>query len=180
MQRTDEGRLLVIADANILINFIKIGRLPLLQELRNYAFRLPEEVYREISYPEQRTELDRVLVEGWIEKIQITALDELSAYAEYRRQMDNGEAACLAVAVSRRWIIACDEQKKRVIHREVRDKLGSGYLLNTPGILVKAIREGHLTWEEADQIKEDLAQNRFTMKITSFREFVESDSEQDE
>ena len=179
MQRTEDGRLLVSTDSNILINFIKIGRLDLLRQLRNYAFRIPEEVYQEISYPDQRAELDRALEEGWTEKFQITALDEISAYAQYRRQMDDGEAACLAVSVSRRWIIACDEQKKRVIHREVRNKLGTGYLLNTPGILVKAIREGHLTVEEADQIKEDLAHNRFVMNIASFRELLETDSEQD-
>ena len=179
MERTDDGRLLVITDANILINFMKIGRLNLLRQLRIYAFRIPEEVYQEISYPSQRAELDRALEEGWLKKIQITALDEINAYAQYRRQMDDGEAACLAVSVSRRWVIACDEQKKRLIHREVRRKLGTGYLLNTPGILVRAIREGYLTVGEADQIKEDLAHNRFVMNIESFRELLESDSEQD-
>ena len=172
MQRTVDGRLLVITDANILINFIKIGRLDLLRQLRTYAFRIPEEVYQEISYPSQRAELDRALTEGWIEQIQITDLDEVNAYAQYRRQMDNGEAACLAVSVSRRWVIACDEQKKKIIHREVRNKLGTDYLLNTPGILVRAIREECLTVEEADQIKEDLARNRFVMNIESFRELA--------
>ena len=110
---------------------------------------------------------------GWIGKVRITDLDEVNAYAQYRRQMDDGEAACLAVSVSRKWILACDEQKKRLIHREVQGKLGAGYLLNTIGILVKAIREGFLTIEEADQTKEELARNRFAIKIQSFRDLLE-------
>ena len=172
MQRTPDGRLLVVTDANILINFLKIGRLDLLRQLRTYAFQIPEEVYREVSYPTQRAELDRALREGWIGKVEITAMDEMSAYARYRRQMDDGEAACLAVAVSRRWVLACDEQKKRPIHRELQSKLGAGYLLNTLGILVRGIREGFLSIEEADQIKDDLACNRFVMKIESFRDLL--------
>lgn len=173
MQRTPDGRLFVVTDANILINFLKIGRFGLLRQLRTYAFRIPEEVYQEISYPEQRAELDRALSDGWIEKFQITDLDEMRVHAQYRRQMDDGEAACLAVSVSRKWVLACDEQRKKLIHREVQDALGAGYLLNTIGILVKAIREGFLTIEEADQTKEELARNRFAIKIQSFRDLLE-------
>lgn len=104
----------VITDANILINFIKIGREDILRQLRIYAFYLPEEVYEEITYPEQRLILDQALKEGRLRKTAITDRDELRSYAQYRRQMGDGEAACLAIALGRQWIMACDERKKKL------------------------------------------------------------------
>ena len=162
----------VITDANILINFIRIGREDILRRLRIYAFYLPEEVYEEITYPEQRLILDQALKEGWLRKTAITDQDELRSYAQYSRQMGDGEAACLAIAIGRQWIMACDEQKKKLISREVQDNLGKGYLLNTPGILLKAICEGILTASQADAIKDTLAKNRFIMPFASFQDIL--------
>lgn len=68
--------------------------------------------------------------------------------------------------------MACDERKKKLISREVQDNLGKGYLLNTPGILLKAICEGILTVSQADAIKGTLAQNRFVMPFTSFQDIL--------
>ena len=102
----------VIIDANVLINFIKIDRLNILQQLQMYSFFLSSEVYDEISYPKQRLVLDQALNEGWLKKTEITDPNELRSYAQYRRQMGNGEAACLAIAICRQWTMACDERKK--------------------------------------------------------------------
>ena len=172
MQKRTDGQSCVITDANILINFIKIDRLNILQQLRMYAFYIPEEVYEEITYPAQRLVLDRALVQGWLSKTEITDLNELRSYARYKRQMGDGEAACLAIATCRQWIMACDEQRKKLISKEVQRVLGKGYLLNTPGILLKAIREGILTVSQADAIKCSLAQNRFVMRFASFQDLI--------
>ena len=162
----------VITDANILINFIKIGRLDILQKLQMYAFYIPEEVYAEITYPAQRLVLDQALAQGWLSKIVITDLNELHSYARYNRQMGDGEAACLAIATRRQWIMACDEQRKKLISKEVQRVLGKGYWLSTPHILLKAIHEGILTVSQADAIKCSLAQNRFVMRFASFQDLI--------
>ena len=172
MQKRTDSQSCVITDANILINFIKIDRLDILQKLQMYAFYIPEEVYAEISYPAQRLILDRALGKGWLRKTVITDQNELLSYARYRQQMGDGEAACLAIATCRRWIMACDEQKKKLISKEVQRVLGTGYLLNTPGILLKAIRECILTVSQADAIKDTLAQNRFVMSFASFQDLI--------
>ena len=172
MQEKTECPPCVITDANILINFLKIGRVDILQQLRIYTFHLPEEVYAEITYPAQRRVLDRALKNGWLQKIVITDQNELRSYAQYRRQMGDGEAACLAIAICRKWIMACDEQKKKLIYRTIQQHLGTGYLLNTPGILIEAIREGMLTVSQADAIKNTLARNRFVMPFASFQNFI--------
>ena len=86
--------------------------------------------------------------------------------------MGDGEAACLAIATCRRWIMACDEEKNKLISREIQYELGKGYLLNTPGILLKAIREGILTVSQADAIKCSLAQNQYVMSFASFQNLI--------
>jgi predicted nucleic acid-binding protein len=81
-----------------------------------------------------------------------------------------GEAACLALAECRDWLIASDEKKK--FYREAVARLGQHRIINTPGILLKAIRVNILTVEEADNAKTLLEQRRFTMRFASFRELL--------
>ena len=172
MKKETEQRRRVIIDANVLINFIKIDRLNILQQLQMYSFFLSSEVYDEISYPKQRLVLDQALNEGWLKKTEITDPNELRSYAQYRRQMGNGEAACLAIAICRQWTMACDERKKKLIFREVQRTLGEDYMLNTLGLLLKALREGILTVSGADAIKDALAEDRFIMKFASFQDLL--------
>ena len=172
MQKRTDGQSCVITDTNILINFTKINRMDILQKLHLYAFYIPEEVYEEITYPAQRLVLDQVLGERWLRKTEIADRNELRSYTRYTQKMGDGEAACLAIATRRRWIMACDEEKNKLISREIQHELGKGYLLNTPGILLKTIREGILTVSQADAIKDTLAQNRFVMSFASFQDLI--------
>jgi predicted nucleic acid-binding protein len=96
---------------------------------------------------------------------------ELTTYAELRRVMGKGEAACLALAEARGWIVASDEKKR--FRREVIARLGEERLVTTAGLFVLAIRAGLLSVEEADQAKAILERHRFRMKFRSFRELVE-------
>jgi predicted nucleic acid-binding protein len=84
--------------------------------------------------------------------------------------MGEGEAACLAVATTRGWLVASDE--KRAFLREARNRLGPGRILNTPGLLVLAIRAGLITLEEADRAKHLLEQHRFRMRFNSFKDVI--------
>jgi len=51
-------------------------------------------------------------------------------------------------------------------------RLGQGRIINTAGILLKAIRLNVLNVDEADEAKTFLAQRRFTMKFASFRDLL--------
>lgn len=172
VQKSIDDQSCVITDTNILINFTKINRMDIFQKLHLYAFYIPEEVYVEITYPAQRLVLDQALGAGWLRKAEIADLNELRSYKRYTQKMGDGEAACLAIATCRKWIMACDEEKNKLISREIQHELGTGYLLNTPGILLKAIREGILTVSQADAIKCALAQNRFVMSFASFQDLI--------
>jgi hypothetical protein len=67
--------------------------------------------------------------------------------------------------------VACDEGGR--FRREARARVGGDRLLNTPGILLLAIRSGLLTVEQADGIKDVLAQRRYKMAFGSFRELLD-------
>ena len=45
-------------------------------------------------------------------------------------------------------------------------------ILNTPGIILLAVRKGVLTIQKADEIKVDLENNRFRMGFRSFGDLV--------
>lgn len=160
----------VVTDTNILINLIHVGLLDLLAELPPYTFVVPEEVVKEVGDPHQSQALQQAISLGVIEVVQLTETAELTIFAHLVRTLGSGEAACLSLAESRKWIIASDEKRK--FRREALSRLGTARMLNTPGILILAIKAGVLTIEEADQAKTVLEHHRFTMKFTSFRDVL--------
>ena len=160
----------VVVDTNVLINLIHVGQLPLLSALPGYEFVAPDDVVSEITDPRQRGVLAASLAAGHLRQETIAALHELACYADLRVIMGRGEAACLALAESRGWLIASDE--KRPLRREVDRRLGPGRLMTTPGVFVLGIRARAITVEEADQAKAVLEGHRFRMPFRSFRDVV--------
>jgi predicted nucleic acid-binding protein len=84
--------------------------------------------------------------------------------------MGAGEAAALALASHKGWIVASDERK--AFRREAISRLGPQRILTTPGIFVLAIRSGLLTIDEADADKGTLETCRFVMNFGSFRDVL--------
>ena len=68
------------------------------------------------------------------------------------------------------WYIASDERHKFL--RLAEERLGSDRILSTAAILVLAIRNSLITIAEADDHKLVLAQQRFKMRFSSFREVI--------
>jgi predicted nucleic acid-binding protein len=163
-------RRLVLVDANVLINLAHVNRLDLLGALTDLDFQVPMEVLHEVICEPGRTRVRECLSRGPLQEIQLSTLDELTLFTELRAMMGIGEAACLALASCRGALIASDE--KRVFRREAEARLGPGCILNTPGLLLLAIRRGLLTIEEADGLKSDLESQRFRMRFGSFQEIV--------
>ncbi len=160
----------VITDTSILINLLHSGHLPLLGRTAGYQFLIPDEVLAEIRDPDQRGIVEGSITEGVLGRATIETPEELAVYAELTLILGSGEAACLAVASSRGWLIACDE--RRVFLREARTRLGQDRLINTPGLFLLWIRAGLLTVAEADAAKLALEGKRFKMAFESFRELA--------
>jgi predicted nucleic acid-binding protein len=162
---------IVVTDANVLINLIHAGRLDLLGSLTTFEFVVPDHVIAEITVPVQRQVLESAITRGALRQESITDPRELATYAGLRQIMGSGEAACLAMAEARGWLIASDERRR--FRREVITRLGEGHLVTTAGLFVIAIRAGAISVEEADQVKELLRRHRFRMTFSSFRDLLD-------
>jgi predicted nucleic acid-binding protein len=158
----------VVTDTTILINLCHVERLDLLGALPEYAFVAPPEVVSEVTAPQQRQRLQSAMERDDLREEALTDPAELAIYAELRRIMGTGEAACLALAEHRGWLLASDE--KRRFRREALSRLGEGRLVTTAGLLVLGIRTGLVSVEEADAVKAALEQHRFRMTFGSFQE----------
>lgn len=161
---------IVVADASVLINFANIDRFDLLAKLPGHQFVVPEEVHEEVTWPDQAARLAAAIAFGHLRIESTTDLAEIALASTIRQSFDRGESACLAMAQHRGWSIGCDERGSflHAVHRQ----LGNGRLINTPGLLVLAIRANLIDPQAADQFKAVLERHRFRMPFTSFGEFA--------
>jgi predicted nucleic acid-binding protein len=160
----------VSTDACILINLLRVHRLDLLGAVPPYVFCVPTEALQEVTYPDQQAELKEALDRGWIQETHLETIAELQVFTRANEQLGSGESACLALMEVRNWILGTDDSKgakwKKVISAP------GIKVLNTPGILLLAIRQGVLTVQQADGIKTALETNRFRMDFASFRDLM--------
>ena len=157
-------------DSCVLINLAHVSRLDLLGQIENMTFHVPREVMAEINEPGQAEKVESAIREGALRMLKMTDAGELRMLAEYAERFGKGESACLAVASYRGWVVATDETKGR---RLIKELAGNGIkIINTPGILLQAIRQRVVSVEDADQIKGELEGKRFRMSFKSFRELV--------
>ena len=140
--------------------------MPLLGALTPYRFFVPEEVINEITEPAQQSEVAGALAEGLLARTVIDSIDVLALFGTLRDLMGRGEAACLALAVTKGWIIASDE--KRRFRREVLERIGAARIVDTASLLRHAISIARVSVAEADGFKAVLETRRFVMPFASF------------
>jgi len=169
MKRAADGRLLVVCDACVLINFLLVGKPDLLTANKDYRFIITEHVAAEVTDLTQAAQLQSCVADGGLETTEVTDLEELTLFAELRRVLGSGEAAAIAVAFHRDLAIATDDRRSLA---EVQRRLGPGRALTTPGILLGSVRARTLTVEEADAMKGELERQRFKMSFSSFADLA--------
>ena len=155
-------------DASVLINFLAVERTDVFRRLPGLDFAVPEAAEAEVRDAQQRAVLGRSLAAGDCRIVKDESLAEIAAATRLRRALGAGESACLALSESRGWLVACDEQGR--FRRTAVERLGEARIVTTPGVLLRAIRAGVITVEEADRVKAMLEQRRFRMRFGSFRE----------
>jgi predicted nucleic acid-binding protein len=160
----------VSTDACILINLLRVHRLDLLGAVPPYVFSVPREVLQEITCPDQQAELQTALDCGWIQITPLETIIELQIFTHANEELGSGESACIALAQARNWILGTDDSKgakwKKVI------SVPGIRVLNTPGLLLLAVRLNVLTIQQADEIKAKLEKHRFRMGFGSFQDLV--------
>jgi predicted nucleic acid-binding protein len=160
----------VCVDTCVFVNFAIVARVELMVQIVGFTFHVPQEVVDEVTVKAQKQKLEEVLSSGGLRKTSLHDVVELEHFARYSQRFGKGESACLAIAVCRGWVLATDEMKDKRLKKEIAT-LGVR-IVNTPGLLVKAIQQGLLSIDNADSIKAELEKNRFKMDFHSFQQFA--------
>lgn len=121
----------------------------------NLTLHVPEIVVRESLYlmqPDDNDE-DRLVKKpidltpcfnsGLLDKCDVQSPDEADLFVRLATRLDDGEAVCLALAITRRWILATDDRRAR----RLAGQLGVE-VISTPE-LVKRWAEDSLATDEA-------------------------------
>jgi predicted nucleic acid-binding protein len=143
----------VISNTTVIINFAAIGQLELLRQLFG-ILHLPTEVYAEIrdgqtegyAYLNDITQLIAPLTsDGWLHLVSLHDDAELRRYAALPAGLHHGEAACLAIASQRDWLLLTDDRAARAEARRQQIRL-SGSI----GCLVMAAERGIISLPQAN------------------------------
>jgi predicted nucleic acid-binding protein len=92
---------------------------------------------------------------------------EMSHYDRLLSRLNAGEAACLAMALTRRCRILTDDRDARELAHRLKIPLSG-----TLGVLVRLIDIGSLSLEEADALLSQMIAKGYRSPVTSLRDLV--------
>ena len=161
---------IIVTDASVLINFLRIDRTDLLAG-HSHDFLATDHVASEITdrYPDQQQRFAAALDTGAIAETRVTAQEELRTFASLldAGRLGAGECSAIALAVHRGYILAIDD---RPATNHARRADATLRIVATQDLIVSMIREGLLTTGEADNIKHEWAtRHKFVLKLDSFQ-----------
>lgn len=156
----------VVCDACVLINLLIAGQDSLLRNLKGYSFVAVTAVILEVKKEKQAKELQSWLERGLITEVPLMKDKERELMPVFSQDLDDGEAASLALACGRDWWWATDE--RGIAQQLSAQHLGPGRILSTARIILEGIRQELLTVPEADAIKARLEKHKFRMDFGSF------------
>lgn len=151
-----------VIDNTVLSNFAHIQQPMLLAS----AFNQPVTVRAVMDEWEVGVTLARVPAVdwSWLPIIELTD-GERALAAQLSQTLGRGEAACIALAESRGWMILTDDRDARRAAREVGLKVSG-----TLGALMNLVRGGDLSLAEADGYLAIMKQNGYRCPVDSLSE----------
>ncbi|HDN79832.1 MAG: DUF3368 domain-containing protein [Chloroflexi bacterium] len=162
----------VLIDATVLSNLAAVKRLDLLKLLGDELY-LASAVYEEIQRGleegyEFLAEVDKALDEGIFDLTTLKGEEEWRLYRRMPGKLQRGEAMSLAIALHRKWGFLTDDRAAR----RHADRLKARYS-GTLGILLLAIKKGHLSLKEADELlKQMVMKARYRSPVDSLEALV--------
>lgn len=140
--RARERALNIVLDTSSAIDLIEIGLFEVVLALPSYSFGLPRESFEEITRPSQRASVEAAIGRSALVLFIIDDPAEIALKDEIAKRLGEGEAACLTIAASRGWGLACEERNRK-FEREIAQRLGSNLLFRVEDLLAAAVRAGH-------------------------------------
>jgi hypothetical protein len=163
--------MLIVADTSVLLNFLKIGREQLLTQLPE-PVAVTNHVREELTVPEQRERLVTLTASKQIQEIVLDSIPELQMFGRFMAsgRLGPGECSALTHGILHKSTVALDDT--RAI-KEARKIDASVKILQTQDIVVRLIKTGQLTIQEADAIKQKWAKmHRFALGFSSFQDIL--------
>lgn len=168
-----EGRIQIVLDSSVLINFLAVGRLDLLAADTARQYILTGHVVAEITVPEQQKSLAAAVADGHFvtENISIDSpAGELFAALTAERRLGIGECAAIAFACTHRLTLALDDKAARKSALRACPGLT---LLGTADLMTLFLRSGLIDLPAADDLKRRWAEkHRFKLPFASFQELL--------
>ncbi len=134
---------MIVIDNTVLSNFALVQRPKFIRHAFREKVGTTDQVFNELTRGVELGRLPECSWE-WLERIRMTA-SEVVQFAQLRRQLDEGEASCLAVAAQRKWNVATDDKdaRKWAIRLHIPHT-------GTLGILGLLITQKHMTLGEGN------------------------------
>ena len=155
---------LILADTTVLSNFAHTGRPDLLRR----AFpelSAPRVVREELSAGER---LGRIPIGdwAWLELVDLTESERLRAI-DLERNLQAGEAACLAVGEARGGLVLTDDSAARRLASALKLKISG-----TLGVLLGLVRREILSLARADALLAEMVARGYRSPVKSLREVI--------
>ena len=158
----------IISNTTVLSNFASIGQLDVLRRLYQILY-IPTEVYEEISggleegYLFYQDVMPVIHPFSEVGSLHLTVMEtnELRRFGELPSRLHKGEAACLAIAEHRHWMLLIDDGSARVEAARRRIRV-SGSI----GCLVLAVERSLANLEEANDWLSEMIRLDYRSPIT--------------
>jgi predicted nucleic acid-binding protein len=142
------------------------------------SFIATDHVAAEIAdaYPDQQTRYKLALNSGQVIQQRVDDPPEVEMFLRLaeRSRLGAGERSAIAVALTRGCALAIDDSRAIKLTLEEAGSAGNPLLiLRTQDVVMQVIRDGVLTIQAANAIRDDWANNhRFKLKIASFVDLI--------
>ena len=158
------GRRRIAVDACVLINLLRLGRLDILDESTSLFPVVTKSVLNEITDEDQRRALDSSCTAGRIDSLDPVDPAAVSVFIDaIERGLGRGEASCIALSAAAGILLGCDE-RAGCFMRVVEANGLSGRIVTTRDLMIMAIREGRLRFDEANGLL-DALRTRFKYNV---------------
>lgn len=163
----------LIVDSTVVLNFGKIGKFYILDQLYGSNMIIPTDVKIEVSTDKIIGPLleDRIK-DGICEEYMINYEcnnKEIKDYIELRKRFGHGEAACLSISKNWKCTIATDDMRAAKAYC-MKNKIS---LIGTLGILFEAYNRKIISEKEGQDILDDMIKVRkYSSPVSQFNEVI--------
>ena len=157
--------MIALLDNTVMSNFAAIERPDLLRTAFGSGLATSQQAFDELQAGMRQDKLPS-LDWSWL-PVWTLEEAELPHYDRFLSRLNAGEAACLAIALTRRCRILTDDRDARELAHRLKIPLSG-----TLGVLVRLIDIGSLSLAEADTLLSQMIARGYRSPLTSLRDLV--------